>query len=408
MARKGNKFLYPPKNATGLDAINWLFRDEFTTSRSAGSVNGTAAEPGIGNRVVTDTNTDLSIANRNVEIVGFTTNGNPGLWEKSFSRTAGLALFFTFESETNKTFCSLGYDNSQALAADKGVFYFQSGTLLVQEVAQISVGDWSADTKYYCLVHLKATGNYFYIKGGAEFPVWTLVYNGMQDISDPIYPAITTRSAVNIVKQKTDFFRLVNLSFSTPIAYDTFTRADGALGNTETTGPDGQSCTARSWGNQVGTTQVASNKAQATALSGGIAIATIPGTTADVYMQSALTRVGDEIGISLRWTDANNYLRCYHDGTNVVLDEVVAGVPNNLITVAGAYAASANLAVRLIGQGAYVWYNNAYIGNTAGINAALTGTIHGTYSTNVGNTNDDFLVMASTGYTQFNQYVAAS
>lgn len=39
----------------------WLVRDTYTTDRAAGAVNGTAAEPGPGNRTVTDASSLLYI-----------------------------------------------------------------------------------------------------------------------------------------------------------------------------------------------------------------------------------------------------------------------------------------------------------------------------------------------------------
>ena len=41
--------------------VSYLLRDEFTSALAAGSVNGTAAEPGPGTRAVTDANSKLSI-----------------------------------------------------------------------------------------------------------------------------------------------------------------------------------------------------------------------------------------------------------------------------------------------------------------------------------------------------------
>lgn len=53
----GNRFL-PMFGASG---VAYLLRDEFTTTRAAGAVNGTAAEPGAGTRTVTDTESKLRI-----------------------------------------------------------------------------------------------------------------------------------------------------------------------------------------------------------------------------------------------------------------------------------------------------------------------------------------------------------
>ena len=49
-------------------ASDWLIRDEFTDTRAAGSVNGTAATPGPGIRVVTGTESKLSVGSGNISI----------------------------------------------------------------------------------------------------------------------------------------------------------------------------------------------------------------------------------------------------------------------------------------------------------------------------------------------------
>src|SRR6185295_14296885 len=55
-----------------------------------------------------------------------------------------------------------------------------------------------------------------------------------------------------------------NLYIPQPLAYDTFTRANGALGNTETSGPDSQVLTALAWAFSGSVWNVASNLAVGT------------------------------------------------------------------------------------------------------------------------------------------------
>ena len=69
------------------------FRDEFKTSLTAGNINGTAAEPGPGNRTVADTNNFLSIANG--LIFGASTNAawdNPQIYYPVLSRVPGKSI----------------------------------------------------------------------------------------------------------------------------------------------------------------------------------------------------------------------------------------------------------------------------------------------------------------------------
>ena len=167
-----------------------------------------------------------------------------------------------------------------------------------------------------------------------------------------------------------------------------------ALGNTESVGPDGQACPVLTWNDRVGTTVVASNKASASALVGGIAIATVDTGTVNVVMQGTLTSAGDEVGLVLRYVDADNYVRAEHDGTNMLLIKRLATVETTVITAAVALGAGA-VEIHADGTSFELFLNNAKVGATGTISdAALqTGTEQGLFSTNVGNTQDALLVM---------------
>jgi len=181
----------------------------------------------------------------------------------------------------------------------------------------------------------------------------------------------------------------------TPLAYDSFTRADGALGSSETVGPDGQATPARTWVNRVGTTLVATNKAQASVLVGGVAIATMDTGTVNAITGATLTRAGNEVGVVLRYVDADNYIRAIHDGTNCKLIKRVATVETDVISAVVALGAGA---IRVIPDGTSfaLYLNGAQVGATSTISdAALqTGTQQGLFSTNVGNTQDLWSIFA--------------
>ena len=87
--RSFDSSLRSPYSSQGL--ISYLLRDEFTTTRAAGAVNGTAAEPGPGTRVVVDAGSDLSIAGSQLVFSGGTGSyGDPGYWlGPTVSRVAG-------------------------------------------------------------------------------------------------------------------------------------------------------------------------------------------------------------------------------------------------------------------------------------------------------------------------------
>lgn len=191
------------------------------------------------------------------------------------------------------------------------------------------------------------------------------------------------------------FVRAVRSGWFLPIpAYDTFTRANGALGSTELVGPDGQRIPAVLWNNRIGTTLIVGNTASASVLVGGVAIATVVGTLVDVWAIAPLTRVGGDVGVVVRYADVNNYVIAYHDGANAHLDKVVGGVTTPVLNVVSAYAAGR--VIRLICEGTAfrLYYNDLLIGTAVIADAGVqNGVEYGLYSTNVGNSQADITVV---------------
>jgi len=209
----------------------------------------------------------------------------------------------------------------------------------------------------------------------------------------PLYVGIT---GPNSASYSSSFVRIPDaLWLPQPLAFDSLSRGDGALGSSETVGPDGQATPARTWVNRVGTTLVASNKAQASALVGGVAIATVDTGTVNAITDATLTRAGNEVGVVLRYADSDNYIRAIHDGTNCKLVKRVAAAETDVISAVVALGAGA---IRVIPDGTSfaLYLNDVQVGATSTINdAALqTGTQQGLYSTNVGNTQDLLSIFA--------------
>jgi len=230
--------------------------DQFTTDRAAGSVNGTQAEPTGQTRTVTDTNSKLSITGGVVSVAtGGASAGDPGLWYPQVTRQAGLMLLASAVVTTNTV--HIGFDNNTA-----GVISFSivigTATLSIEDNGTIkAVGASAAATAYQVAVILRATGAFYFIKGGA-FTFWTLIFISVTGSANE-FPALgnTFTTDVYVV----DNLRIPNaLYIPQPIAYDTFTRADGALGSTEGTGPDAQVLIPITWLFTAGIWAIVSNK----------------------------------------------------------------------------------------------------------------------------------------------------
>lgn len=386
----------------------YLLQDEFITARAAGTLNGTLAEPGPGTRVVTDTGNDLSIAGGILDFAGGSGGwGDPYIVYDAIVRQAGRVFLVTVNFATFQNM-QFGFDNNQVAGSLTRHFFNVGGGAAVSVtdagVSYLGVFTGTAATEYKWLIVLRATGAFYFAKGGV-FTDWTLLYVGALQATTPLYPAITNYNGVLTA----DSLRVPQeLWLPVPILSDSFDRANGALGVTDGAGhAEANGGGGLAWNNRIGTTLIATNVASASALVGGIAIATVDAGNVDVLHEAELTRSAGNIGIVLRYVDADNYVFAYHDGTNAVLVKRVATVENTVITAVTAYAAGALIRVICDGTTFSLFYNNVKIGVTSTIaDAGLqTGTEHGLYSSNTGNSQDNCVAWPrKTGYSKLDRF----
>lgn len=252
---------------SGVAAIVYTLRDLFTTPLAGGAVNGTAAEPTGQTRTVTDGNSKLSITGNTASIAtgGVGAAGDPGIWYPSIVRQVGLTLFMYFVQTTNTL--EVGWDSA---AAGSILFSFRpivgSALNVKDNGGNIAVGAaLSTATTYQIAISLRSSGCWYFIKGGA-FTFWTLIWISASS-SINLLPGATVNNS-NDVFNISDLRVPVALIVPNPLAYDTFTRANGALGSTETAGPDAQVIAALTWLFTAGIWTIATNKAVATPVLG--------------------------------------------------------------------------------------------------------------------------------------------
>lgn len=180
-------------------------------------------------------------------------------YEETVARSAGV-LFLTdaILGSVGATNFRLGLSDSNTPSANpytdtiahwsNGVVYLRTGASTF--VALGNVAD--ANTYRFAFI-TRGTGCYILVKGGA-FSNWTLLYIHNSGNTATLYPTLIGYDAVvdfdNIAAPDTTYL-------PTPSFYDTFNRADGAPSSTETTGPDGQTVTARTYS---GTGTIVSNQ----------------------------------------------------------------------------------------------------------------------------------------------------
>ena len=180
--------------------LRYLLRDEFTTDRAAGAVNGTAAEPGPGTRTVVD------VANRFSITGGAFTGAGNGAWggnrliyvDVPIARAAGVLLI------TNHIVSSTGpgYINGWSTTttpitnfepglnvSSGGLFQLYDGTIYP------FVGSRSNATPYLTALILRTAGHLTFIKGGS-FTNWTLVYIASTGTTATLYPTALSVSTL--------------------------------------------------------------------------------------------------------------------------------------------------------------------------------------------------------------------
>lgn len=123
-------------------------------------------------------------------------------------------------------------------------------------------------------------------------------------------------------------------------------------------------------------------------------------STPDVFIGVDLSvTAGTQAGLALNWDSSSspaNGVIAYHDGANCKLEKCVAGVWTTVVSAAATYSANARLVVSKIGTAYRLYYNNALVGSGTISDAGIvSNTMHGRFSTDAGNTLDNYTCYAS-------------
>lgn len=378
--------------------ISYLLRDDFTDTLTAGNVDGTAATPGPGLRNVTDPSNNIDISGGTLRF-----NGNSGITAEYVNydigpRAAGRIIMFSYDDLPNSThvsrldaFANISFSQAYIYSVASGSAVSRTDT---GEATVLPAGTLSGTHKIAFLI--RDTGCLGLIDYGTG---WKFVMATKSPTSINLWLSfygVATDVRISSVRVPKDLY------LPTPLASDgAFGATTDGQGHAETSGI-GSGGNGLAWTDNKGTWSGGS----ATVLSGGEAIRTVDAGNADVFVDLDITRTAGNASIMLRYTDDDNYLRCGTDGTNAVLVEKVSGTENTLSTTAITYGAADTMRIRLEGQAARIYYDDAFVSATSSIDASLTGTKVGLYTTDTGNSFDNLVAYASTGYTFLNQFVS--
>ncbi len=365
--------------------------DTFTTARSAGAVNGTQAEPVGGARNVTDAGSKMSIAGGLLlsEQNGAGSTTDPILSYGGYARAGGHIFMgsMTAVSGRTRTYWATA---SKSAGADGGLSPVPGSIFFLATGVAPVVGTATAGVTYQFAYKLRPAGGVIvFIKGGSEYPQWTHIYNILSGTTATLYP--TTNAFLG--SQSGDNFRVPKQTYiPVPLQSDGMSAAttDG-LGNPENNGTAGNAYT------NLGTWGVAAGVRSCSVLGGGsTGISVLSTNTRDVFIEANLTRSAGRVGIVARYLNSSNYIYCVHDGTNVLVIQVVAGTPTTLSTTAVAYSAGATMKFIAEGLTYRAFYNNTAAGS--GNLPDTANTSHGLITNDTGNTFDNLIIWARSGY----------
>ena len=372
------------------NSADWLLRDEFISDLAAGSVNGTAAEPGPGTRTVTDTYTKLQISAGYLDFISSTAVNDDPQYQlvpaSSIVRAAGRLVLFDVVATSNNFWVMVG-----------GERYWFFDALRINSPSGVNLG---ANLTAIYGIMARAEGSFFVTKASGS--QWVLRWITYISTTTPLVPLIGQYSSTSNV----GFVRVpAALWLPTPVASDGFGSAFGTtdgLGHAEgIAGGLGSGGNGKTWSNVGGTWSVSGGKAINTTPSGlsqQMSVAQM--STADVFASAALTRADGAVGLALSMDSSSNPANgvlVYLDGTNCKIDKIVGGSTSNVRTTAVTYSAGARLVVRKTGTEYRVYYNDALVGaaNTISDAGIANNTLHGLFSTNASNTLDDFVCYAT-------------
>lgn len=324
--------------------------DQFLTDAGAPLASPRTCEPGPGGpATINDAQNLFSIAGG--RLVKGTGAARAKITFGSYPRTPGLIFLGSYIKPTGSA-RSMDYS---------GWYNASSGTISAYELAinqssasrWLGVG-WSAtvgpvittaltdDVEYNFALPLGSVGGQVFVKGGTEYPNWTLLYVVKTGSADPVYPGY---QAYNTDVGSYGFVDVPWVRWlAAPAAYATF---DDAFAVTEGYAGDGglgAGGGGLTWTTQLGTIVSSGGSIHATALGGtgsDRAIATVPVTSAYNLIYATLTKGTTGCGLVTHYTDADNYHYCWHNGTNLITVERLAGVETTKITAAAAYSAGA-------------------------------------------------------------------
>jgi hypothetical protein len=234
----------------------YLLRDLFTTARAAGAVNGTVCEPGGtlgGTRAAADVSgTKVLISGGRWTVTGSGVWGEHGIrLEPAVTRVKGRVIIQLVRAQSSFDTAMFGpttaADANFNGYANLGWTTASGSAIAARRTSSVTSPNLFAAvaaTDYQFLQVLLDVGRYMFVKGGV-YTFWTPLWRDTWSNAASMYLGIAVNASITY---EGDDWRVPDrLWLPTPLAYDSFTRTNGALGSTEAQGPDGQASPVHAW-----------------------------------------------------------------------------------------------------------------------------------------------------------------
>lgn len=337
----------------GGDDVWWLLRDLFTTARSAGAVDGTDAEPGPGDRTVTDTESTTKILAGHLRGLSQPTSavwGESKIVWPSLARVTGRALAALIIPEDQEADLAFGWASAADIgdpSADGHGWFVGTGLDAITPGLKVVLNSVASGTRlirrmqYLAIAALNDVGAYVLLStfgtdtgdsmddvGIPQYPLARIIWIDHAGTTDPMFPYASgydVASGGYLHGHTVDDMRVVDVPTWTTADYlasfaDRVTRAN----STTSAGP--------LWTNRVGVFGVSSNKIYQTGAGNEFTFATADAGIADGIFEFDLTVNSDWdgtnafFGFVLRFVDNNNFLRFWNNGgQNFYLQTFVGG-----------------------------------------------------------------------------------
>lgn len=201
--------LYSRARVAGASGLTYLLRAEFNTDIAAPLPSPLAVD--VGSLTVVDTNNKLSVSSGAAQFAtGGATAGDPGVWGDQLARVAGRAVLAKLQGTSTASSMRVGWDSDQSGGLTDALAMVPSGNITaIANGTPAVLGGVSAATDYRAAVVQRGNGQLYAVKGGTEYPEWTLAWVSVEGTA-AMYPAVVSGGAS--VSAAVDWLRVIDLT----------------------------------------------------------------------------------------------------------------------------------------------------------------------------------------------------